>query len=109
MNKGDKLVALKGKVIVQDLDCGEVQTSNGVLLTDDNGKLQGVHPRWAKVYSVGQGVNDIKVGQYILIAHGRWSRTITVNDVKINLIDYPTAVIAKSDEQQEPVYMNNDF
>jgi hypothetical protein len=41
---------------------------------------QGIVPRWARVYSVGPEQEDIKVGQYVLVSHGRWTRGIEVTD-----------------------------
>jgi co-chaperonin GroES (HSP10) len=54
----------------------------GIILMDDDMKSSGIRPRWAKVYAVGPEVKDedIKVGSYIMIAHGRWSRGQTIED-----------------------------
>ncbi|MCU6295055.1 hypothetical protein, partial [Escherichia coli] len=49
------------------------------------------------VYSVGEDITDIKEGQWILIDHGRWSRTIEIDGIKMNLVDYPAAVSLVSD------------
>jgi hypothetical protein len=43
-------------------------------------RSHGIKPRWARVYSIGPDQKDIKVGQYILIEHGRWTRGIEVVD-----------------------------
>ena len=97
----DVLTACKGKVLVTNLDTGEQKTAGGIILKNDNGKLSGVHSRWAKVYSVGEDITDIKPGEWILVAHGRWSRTINVDGVSLNLVDYPNGVLCSSDERPE--------
>lgn len=93
--------ACKGKVIVQDLDSGEQILKSGIVLTNDDGKLSGIHARWAKVHSIGEGVEDIQEGEWILISHGRWSRTIEIDGVKLNLVDYPKGVLAASPERPD--------
>lgn len=95
------LNACKGKVIVQNLDSGEQKLQSGIVLANDDGKVSGIHARWAKVHSVGEGITDIKEGEWILISHGRWSRTIEIEGVKLNLVDYPKGVLAAADERPE--------
>jgi len=95
------LTACKGKVLVTHLDTGEQKLKSGIVLRDDDGTVRGVHSRWAKVYSVGEDITELKEGDWILIAHGRWSRTITINDVSLNLVDYPKGVLAAGDERPE--------
>lgn len=92
------MVACKGKVLVTELEHGERKTAGGIVLTSDDGKIRGIRCRWAKVYSVGEDITDIKEGQWILIDHGRWSRTIEIDGIQLNLVDYPAAVSLVSDE-----------
>lgn len=94
-----KLTACKGKVLVTNLDSGEQKTAAGIIITDDDGKLRGVRSRWAEVYSVGEDITDIKVGEWILIEHGRWSRTIMLDGVALNLVDYPKSVLCAAPEK----------
>ncbi len=75
-----ELRPLKDSVLVTNMAFGERKTYGGLLLTNDNGKSQGIHPRWGKVYAVGPEQKDIAVGQWILIAHGRWTRGISIED-----------------------------
>lgn len=49
-------------------------------MPDDDMKSAGIRPRWARVYAVGPDVVDVKVDDYICIAHGRWSRGQTIED-----------------------------
>ena len=102
-----KIKALKGKVIVSEIDGGEKQYGSIVLL-DDNGKSEGIHPRWTKVFSVGEGVTEIKEGQWILVEHGRWTRPMRIKDdagVEHAYwgIDWPNGAIAVSDEKPDDI------
>ena len=63
------------KVLVSEMEFGMETTSGGILLHSDNGKRSGIHPRWAKVFAVGPDQNEVKVGEWILLEHGRWSRS----------------------------------
>ena len=94
-------VAAPKKVSVQDLDFGERTTAGGIVLRSDNGKLAGIRSRWAKVYAVGDGIDDIKPGQWILIDHGRWSRTVLYEGTKLNIVDYSTGILLVSDHEPE--------
>lgn len=96
-----KLTACKGKVLVTNLDSGEQKTAGGIILRNDDGKLRGIHSRWAKVYSVGEDITDIEEGEWILIEHGRWSRTIDVDGVHMNLVDYPKGVLCASPDRPD--------
>ncbi len=78
--KVSALRPLKDNVIVIDMNFGEQKTAGGIILQSDNGKAHGIHPRWAKVYAVGPEQEDVRVGQWILIEHGRWTRGIKIED-----------------------------
>lgn len=93
------MTAYKGKVLVTNLEYGERTTAGGIVLTNDDGTLRGIRSRWAKVYSVGEDITDIKEGEWVLVEHGRWSRTIEVDGIKMNLIDYPNSVLCAAAEK----------
>lgn len=65
-------------VLVKNMNFSERTTSSGIVLMGDNAKLTGVRPRWAEVYAVGPEQKDVVPGQWICIAHGRWTRAVTV-------------------------------
>lgn len=71
---------LHDNVIVHEMKFDQRVTSAGIVLLSADGKIHGVHPRWGKVYAVGPEQQDIKVGQWILIAHGRWTRGVHIKD-----------------------------
>ena len=72
--------ALQNYVIITDMNFKEKLTSSGIIIPNSDGKLEGVHARWGKVYSVGNKQQDIKQGQYILVKHGRWTRGTLIED-----------------------------
>lgn len=105
-----KVKALRDKVLVVDLERGERKVGS-FYLPDDNGKSSGVRPRWARVYSIGKDIKDIKVGQWILIAHGRWTRTVKIKngDTEVQLwgVDWPDSVMCVCDEDPESSTFSN--
>lgn len=78
--KISKLKVLGDNVIVTDMEFDQRISAGGIIIPNDDMKNSGIRPRWAKVYAVGPNQNDIKVGQYIMIAHGRWTRGIKIED-----------------------------
>ena len=72
------IIPLKKRVLVSDMHFGETKSKGGIILVDDDGTAEGIHPRWGKVYAVGRLQDDVKVGQWILVAHGRGSRAFKV-------------------------------
>jgi len=98
-----KIKALKNKVLVSDLERG-MRVVNGIIIPDDNGKSEGIRPRWGKVYSVGEGIDEVKEGQWILIENGRWTRMLTVKEddgreIKVWGVEWPQSVLLVSDEE----------
>lgn len=78
----------------------EVITSGGIILRSDNGKVDGIRPRWGKVWAIGPKQTDVAVGQWILVEHGRWSRGITVVDNEVDITIYradPECILLVSD------------
>jgi co-chaperonin GroES (HSP10) len=94
--------ALRSKVLVHNIEQGQKRTKNGIIILDDDGKERGIRERWAQVYAVGPDVDDISVGQWVLIKHGRWSRGIDISvdgsKTTIRQVDYPDALLLVSDE-----------
>lgn len=97
----EKFKATKGTILVHGMEFKERLSRGGLILLDDDMKSQGIRPRWAQVYAVGDGIRDIEVGQYIMIAHGRWSRGIAIEDEEgektIRKVD-PNDILLVSDE-----------
>lgn len=67
-------------IIVDEMQFDERISSGGIVLLNDDMKNSGIRPRWAKVYAIGPKQEDVSVGQYVLISHGRWTRGIKIED-----------------------------
>jgi len=73
------LIPIRNNVLVTDMDFGE-RTMGRFILPSDDGKSEGVRHRWCRVWAVGPEQKDVKVGEWILLEHGRWTRGITLDD-----------------------------
>ena len=98
-----KIVPLKDHVLVTDMNFGEQVTSSGIVIQSDDGKSEGVKPRWGRVWAVGPQQKDFKIGDWILVEHGRWTRGTTVEDqdgkeVVIRRVE-TKSVLASSDQK----------
>lgn len=71
---------LHDHVLVTDMNFKERVTSSGIIIQSTDGKLEGIHARWGRVYAVGKDQKDVQEGQYILVKHGRWTRGTLVED-----------------------------
>jgi hypothetical protein len=95
----------KGKVFVTEIDRGDRVTKGGLIVLDDNMTNRGIRARWAKVWAVGADVEDISVGEWVLVEHGRWTNRITIEladgEVDVWRIDYPEAALVVSDEKPD--------
>jgi len=100
----DQIHPLNDSVIVTDMTFDERFTTGGIVLLNDNGKSTGIRPRWGQVYAVGPDQQDIKMGQWVCVAHGRWTRGIEVEDETgkktLRRVD-PNDLLIVSDEQPQ--------
>ena len=76
----DKIKALHDNVLVADMEFDTRITQTGLILPNDNGTTLGIRPRWGRVYAVGRDQKDVEVGQWICVAHGRWTRGVDIDD-----------------------------
>jgi co-chaperonin GroES (HSP10) len=103
----DQIKALHDNVIVSDMEFDTRITQSGLILPNDNGTTLGIRPRWGRVYAVGKDQKDVQVGQWICVAHGRWTRGIDIDDGTgqtkrtIRKID-PADILLVSDSEQRP-------
>lgn len=79
-NKIDKIKPLGDSIIVTEMNFQERITSGGIILLNDDGRSAGIRPRWCRVYAIGPDQLDVAVGDWIYVAHGRWSRGIEIED-----------------------------
>ena len=100
---------IHNRVIVKNMNFGEQKTAGGIIITSDDGKDRGIKPRWGQVVSKGKTNTDpYEVDDWVLVEHGRWTRTfqVDVNDDG-NYVDMRTveaeSIHAWSDETPEDV------
>jgi hypothetical protein len=100
--KVTSIKALNDHVLVADMNFKERQLSSGIYLLNDDSRTAGIRPRWAKVYAIGPEQQDIQIGQWILVSHGRWTRGVTIEDtageVTIRRID-PNDILLVSESE----------
>jgi co-chaperonin GroES (HSP10) len=106
INIDGEIRPLHDSVIVTDMSFEGRQLSSGVILLGDDGKTDGIRPRWAQVYAIGPEQQDVRVGQWILVEHGRWSRGLKIvkdgSEFTIRRAD-PEAIIFVSDERPDSI------
>jgi co-chaperonin GroES (HSP10) len=102
----DQLQPLNDSVIVSDMVFDERISTGGIILVNDNGKSTGIRPRWGRVYAVGPDQHDIRVGTWICVEHGRWTRGIEIEDENgkqtLRRVD-PKDIMMESDELPDDV------
>jgi NOL1/NOP2/fmu family ribosome biogenesis protein len=104
----DQFKAIGEHIIVADMEFKERISYGGIYIPNDDMKSEGIRPRWAKVYALGPDFKDdeIKLGSWICISHGRWTRGVDIEDETgkhtLRRVD-PNDILLVSDE---PV---NDF
>ena len=102
----EQLKPLRDAVIVGDMNFEERLSNGGIVLVKDNGKSSGIRPRWGRVYAVGPEQTEIKVGTWICVEHGRWTRGIEIEDETgkqtLRRVD-PKDIMMESDEEPQDV------
>lgn len=98
------LTPIDKHVLVTEMRFNERYTAGGIFIPSDDGQVQGIYPRWAKVYAVGPNQTDVEAGQYVLVSHGRWTRGVNIIDGNneehtIRRVD-PADILLVSDEPQ---------
>lgn len=98
-----KIRPLGAKVFVADMEFGEQRTASGLYIPGDDAKSSGIHPRWGRVWAVGSAQKTVKVGEWILIDHGRWTRTIEYENedgsvTELRMVDND-AILIQADEK----------
>jgi co-chaperonin GroES (HSP10) len=99
---------LKANVFVTDMEFGAQVTKTGLFVPSSDGKTQGITPRWGRVWAIGPDQKDVVVGQWIMVEHGRWSRTVEIDQkdgskLEIRMID-AKAIMCVADEKPNQIY-----
>jgi hypothetical protein len=101
----EQIKAIRDHVLVHEMAFDTRITQFGIILPNDNGTSLGIRPRWGKVYAVGPEQNNVRVGQWIMVAHGRWTRGLQLEDetgeLTIRKID-PKDILMVTDSAESP-------
>jgi co-chaperonin GroES (HSP10) len=105
--------AIGNRVLVTDMHFGEQTTKGGIIITNDDASTRGIYPRWAKVYSKGPTNTDpYEVGEWILIEHGRWTRSIKLDtddgEIEMRMVE-TESILAYSNEKPSGVSIGAEY
>jgi len=107
-----KLRPLHDNVLVTDMSFEEQTTASGIVIQSDDGKAHGIKPRWARVWAVGPAQQDVQVGEWILVEHGRWTRGVKVDDNGVEIVIRrvePVSIMLQTDEKPNDLYIGEEF
>ena len=97
-------------VIATEMNFEGRTLSSGVILLGDNGRSDGIRPRWGQVYAVGPEQTEIKVGDWICVAHGRWTRGLDIEDESgkrtVRRIDPNDILLVSADQPNDDTISN---
>ena len=110
--KGD-LKPIGNRVIVSDMYFGEQKTRGGLIISNDDGTTRGIYPRWGRVYAKGpNNKDDYGVGDWILIEHGRWTRSVKLDNgdgkIELRMIE-AESVLGYSTERPDDVQIGQEY
>ena len=104
-----KLRALHDTVLISDMSFEEQTTASGIVIRSDDGKCHGVKSRWGRVWAIGPEQTEVKIGEWIYVEHGRWTRGIKVEDngkeIVIRKVD-TDSILLQTDEKPNDVYIS---
>ena len=104
-NKIKSIRALNDHIIVTDMNFDQKITHGGIIIPHSDKKLEGIHARWARVYAIGPTQSDVRVGQYVLVSHGRWTRGLEIEDPEgektIRRVDNNDILMVSDEFQQD--------
>ena len=103
------IIPLGDKVFVHNMNFGEQTTAGGIVLVSDDAKDRGIHPRWGQVWAVGsEHAEEFKVGDWILIEHGRWTRGIPYEyedgtETTIRMVENKSIIMWDDEEPKDAI------
>lgn len=107
--KISQLRPIQKHILVRDMNFGAQKTASGIYLPSDDGKSEGVKPRWCQVFAIGPEQTEVKVGDWLLVEHGRWTRGLEVEEddgtvVAIRRVDEAGILMASDDRPDGPEF-----
>jgi len=101
--------AINNRVLVSHMHFGEQTTKSGLIIKTDDGTTRGIYPRWGKVYDKGPRNDDpYKIGDWVLVEHGRWTRGVELNDITIRMVE-AESILAYSETKPEGVQIGAEY
>lgn len=74
------ITPIRDNILVHNMNFDEIHRKSGIIIQSDDGKVEGIRPRWAQVWAVGPEQKDVTVDDWVLIEHGRWTRKFIINN-----------------------------
>lgn len=101
-----KLTPIRNRVIVSDMHFGEQKTKSGLIISNDDGTTRGIYPRWGRVHAKGpENQEEYKVGDWILIEHGRWTRGVKINEgsgeIELRMVEAESIIMWNSEKPED--------
>jgi hypothetical protein len=110
VSKFNTIRALRDTVLVADMSFDARTMNSGIIIPNDNGTGSGIRPRWGRVYAIGPDQKLFRENQWVLVAHGRWTRGMEVEDAvgkhTIRKVD-PKDILMVSDELPQDETMSD--
>jgi len=108
-----KVTPLRDRVFVSDMEFGGQKSAGGIFIPSANGKAEGITPRWGRVWAIGPDQKEIKVGEWICVEHGRWTRTIEIEQedgsiLEVRMVDTKDVMMTADEKPQDQVYRRLD-
>jgi co-chaperonin GroES (HSP10) len=104
-----KLIPIRDNVLVTDMNFDARVSKGGIVLPSDDGKSEGVRHRWGRVWAIGPEQKDVKVNEWILLEHGRWTRGVTVveedgTEITIRRADIKAILMVTEEKPSEDTF-----
>lgn len=110
-----KLRAIYDTVLCTDGDFGDTYTKGGILIKKTIGKAEGITPRWFRVLDVGPEIKFLTPGQWVLVAYGRWSEGLEIEDErfqgerkKVWRVEADSCLAVSDERPDEVININTD-
>ena len=85
---------LHDSVIVTDMTFEGRQLQSGVILLGDDGKADGIRPRWAQVYAIGPEQHDVVPGRLNFLRHSMGQTQVSQSRYQGLLVKLPKSTTA---------------
>ena len=97
------ITPIHDKVLAKMIDgFGHFKTTSGIIIEEKNMTGGSIRPRWFKILFTGPKQKSVQPGEYVLMAHGRWSRGVDYDGDKLYFLDNDE-MLAVSDEAPDGI------